>query len=409
MTYGNRLDVVLKIAERCNLACPYCYYFFQEHNPMARRALIEERSISAVKEFLKKGVRDFGIQTMGIGLHGGEPTLMPKKRFDTYLDILRELEDEVNLGISMQTNGTFIDDQWIDLFEKHRVNVGVSIDGPKYIHDANRPDHKGRGSYDDAVRGLRLLQQAAIDGRIGSTGVLSVANPEHDGAEIVRHVVEELKVDWFNLLLPREGFDAKIQEDQERWLKYFAQVMHAWEDIVVKRRRDSGNMVIINEVSGILNSLLDDGAAVRQDWMNSNRHFILTISSEGDLGPDDNIMALEERFCNSGMNVTDHSMYDFFASDFWKEFNDAVAYVPEQCSTCEWYRSCRSGHLFNRYSSVNGFKNPTVFCQTIQHLHQQLLRAVVQGGIADFESIVNRLKSPPVHHSRDFMKTGVTV
>lgn len=401
--FGNRLDVVLKIAERCNLACPYCYYFFQEHNPKAQRALIDEKTIRDVTEFLKEGTKQYNLKTLIIGLHGGEPLLMPKKRFDRYMEILNELNEVIDVQISMQTNGTLIDEEWIDLFEKHKIGVGVSIDGPEAIHDAGRPDHKGRGSYKNAVHGLRMLQKAVKDKRISPTGILCVANPDHDPEEIIRHVVEDLEVTYFNILLPREGYNSDIVHNQDRWIAYFDKVLKVWQSLLKTKVGGHRRLAVINEVTGVMNALIDERSAEHHDWMSSNRHFIMTISSEGRIGPDDNVMALNERFCESGMNVQDHSMVQFFESEFWKEFNDAVAFVPERCGSCEWYRTCRSGHLFNRYSDDNGFKNPSVFCETIDYLHNELVKAAVQKGIS-IEEIAKTLSEPPRHLSKDFMK-----
>ena len=148
----NCLDVVLKVAERCNLGCPYCYYFYQENDlHKGSPAFMSEATARAVAVFLRRGVQEHRIEHLFIGLHGGEPTLLPKARFDQICTILRDaLADVTTVHFAMQTNGTLLDDEWIELLAKHHVMVGVSIDGPPHIHDAARPDHRGRGSYDAA-------------------------------------------------------------------------------------------------------------------------------------------------------------------------------------------------------------------------------------------------------------------
>ena len=190
---SNSLDVVLKVAERCNLACPYCYYFYQENDlHKTSPTLIPESTIRDTVAFLRQGVQELNIEHLYVGFHGGEPLLLPKKRFDALCRMMREgLSDVTNLHLGLQTNGTRVDAEWIEFFSQHKVMVGVSLDGPPHIHNAARPDHKGRGSYDAAVRGLRLLQEAAGQKRIPQTGILCVVNPEHNGEEVIRHFVEE--------------------------------------------------------------------------------------------------------------------------------------------------------------------------------------------------------------------------
>ena len=116
--WANGLDVVLKIAERCNLACPYCYYFFQENDLYkSSPALISEATVRDVAAFLRRGVQELDIQHLYIGLHGGEPLLLPKKRFDALCRTLREeLSDVTNVHLGLQTNGTRVDKEWVSLF-----------------------------------------------------------------------------------------------------------------------------------------------------------------------------------------------------------------------------------------------------------------------------------------------------
>jgi uncharacterized protein len=394
----NCLDVVLKVAERCNLACPYCYYFYKENDlHKGGKAFMAESTMREVVSFLRKGVLDLDIRHLYIGLHGGEPTLMPRDRFDRLCTLLRDgLGDVTTVHLGMQTNGTLIDDGWIELFARHRVMVGVSIDGPPHVHDAARPDHRGRGSYEAAVRGLRLLQRAAAEGRTLATGVLCVANPDHSGEEVMRHLVEDLGVRNLNLLLPRDGHDSDIWKPQARWIAYFADVLRYWRSAPSK-----GQPLTLYLVSDVLAALASESAALRLDKKRSNRHSIITISGQGHLGPDDNVMALDKALCRDDVTIWNTSLAAFFSSPLWRALEAAVDHAPEPCATCEWYRTCRSGELYNRYSKTTGFANPSVFCETLDFLHTSLAAMVAerQGGI---DGLVGILRQPPTVWARDF-------
>lgn len=365
---GNRLDVVLKVAERCNLACPYCYYFFQENKLYeTASALISEATVDAVAKFLLQGSRELGIDHINIGLHGGEPMLLPKKRFVKMCSMFRStLEPEISVSLNTQTNGTLIDDEWVDIFAENDIIVGVSFDGPPEVHDAQRPDHQGRGSYDDTLRGLNLLKTAEKEGRIQPTGILCVANPDIPGETVVRHFVEDLGVRKFDLLLPREGWDSDVWKPQEKWIAYFEDLFRYW---VVE---NSKQPMRIYNFSHALTPLMSEVSAQLKDWMSANRHNIMTINADGLLGPDDNVMALDEKFCRKDYTVFNISMKNYFQTEFWQQFVDGINFTPEDCQNCEWLRVCRSGELFNRYSKADGFLNKTVFCETIKNINENL-------------------------------------
>lgn len=59
----------------------------------------------------------------------------------------------------MQTNGTLINNDWVDIFEEYKIGVGISIDGPKEFHDVYRVDHEGKGTYDKINKSMELLKR----------------------------------------------------------------------------------------------------------------------------------------------------------------------------------------------------------------------------------------------------------
>lgn len=395
----NCLDVVLKVAERCNLACPYCYYFYQENElHKGSAAFMSEETARAIAAFLRRGVQDHQIAHLFIGLHGGEPTLLPKARFDRICTVLREaLEDVTTIHFGMQTNGTLLDEEWIELLDKHGVKVGVSIDGPPHIHDAARPDHRGRGSYEAAVRGLRLLQHNAAARGGPRPGVLCVANPAYSGAEVARHFIEDLGVRSFNLLLPREGYDSDVWKPQARWISYFEEVVEYWSQA---SRGDRPIRIAL--ISDLLLGMMSEDSATRMDRRRSNRHHVITITGQGLLGPDDNIMALDKALCRDDLSVHNTTLTELFTTPIWRALVDAVDHPPERCARCEWYRTCRSGELFNRYARATGFANPSVFCETLDFLNTKMAQLVVQRDHG-VEQLAKILRAPPRSWARDYL------
>jgi uncharacterized protein len=64
---------------------------------------------------------------------------------------------------TMQTNGTLLDDEWCQFFKENDFLIGISIDGPRHLHNAHRVDKGGKPTFDRVMRGLRLLQKHGVE------------------------------------------------------------------------------------------------------------------------------------------------------------------------------------------------------------------------------------------------------
>ncbi|PYI93704.1 MAG: hypothetical protein DME97_05460 [Verrucomicrobia bacterium] len=382
-------DIVLKVVERCNLNCPYCYYFNQAYDGNKNAPQMSDRVISELPRFLRRSVEKLNLAKLNIGLHGGEPLLMSKKRADNLCTRIRELEDTVSISFSLQTNGVRIDDEWVDIFAKHQINVGVSIDGNKELHDSKRPDHFGRGSYEAAVRGLRLLQEAVAQGRLRSAGVLCVVHATADSEKLLEHIVSELGVRSPSLNFPHSGWDNPATVEWSRQVESHRKIIRYWLDNLVYPEFHH-----VRSISDVLLALSSDEGARRKDRWNSRRHYIATISSEGVVHVDDNLLGVDTSLQNSELTIWDTSLADLVSTPLWQELDEAVDHLPTECESCEWCRSCRGGHLFNRFSRQSRFRRKSVLCDTIKMIHEEIAGYLVRKRVVKLKELADRLSNP---------------
>lgn len=157
--------VVLQSTSFCNLDCSYCYL-----TPASRksRKTLPAAALSTI--FGKILSSPYVGRTMQVSWHSGEPLVLGPAYYASAMETILALRDEycsagVDLRFDMQTNGTLIDQQWCDLFAKYRsvLTVGVSCDGPAFLHDAHRRDWAGRPSHERTRRGIDLLRDNGID------------------------------------------------------------------------------------------------------------------------------------------------------------------------------------------------------------------------------------------------------
>jgi uncharacterized protein len=145
----------------CNLDCSYCFFLSKEMlYPGSRFRMADEMLDSYLRQLIE------GHQTpdVTVAWQGGEPTLMGLEFFERSIELAeRYRKPGMAIHYTIQTNGTLIDDRWAALFKAHDFLVGISIDGPRAMHDAYRIDKGGQPTYDKVMRGLRLLQAHGVE------------------------------------------------------------------------------------------------------------------------------------------------------------------------------------------------------------------------------------------------------
>ncbi len=156
-THRNSINlVVIQPTAFCNIACRYCYLSEKDE----KSCMSDETLTRVFQELLQY---KFKKNILRICWHAGEPTILPADYYENAFNIIDGLNDSnVIIQHFFQTNAMLINDRWCELFKKYDVKIGVSIDGPKIIHDINRVDRKGRGTYEATIRGIDHLVNHAI-------------------------------------------------------------------------------------------------------------------------------------------------------------------------------------------------------------------------------------------------------
>jgi len=148
--------LVLQPTPLCNLDCSYCYL------PNRRsRARMGVEVLDAAAQRVAES--PFLGQELTVVWHAGEPlVLAPAWYEDAFARLERHLAARTQLTHAFQTNGTRLDERWLPLLQRSDVRIGVSYDGPAFLHDRNRKRLDGAGSHAAVRRGMDLLQRAGI-------------------------------------------------------------------------------------------------------------------------------------------------------------------------------------------------------------------------------------------------------
>ena len=171
----------------CNLDCEYCFFLSKEMlYPGSRFRMADDLLETYLRQLIEAHARAPEVM---VAWQGGEPTMMGLDFFRRSVELAeRHRMPHQRIVYTIQTNATLIDDEWAAFFKDHGFLVGVSIDGPKEIHDRYRVDKGGKGSFDRVMAGLAHLRERGVEWNALTT--INAANQDR-GREIYRFLRDE--------------------------------------------------------------------------------------------------------------------------------------------------------------------------------------------------------------------------
>ncbi|MBF4519158.1 radical SAM protein [Flavobacterium sp. ANB] len=357
--------IVVKVASRCNINCSYCYmYNLGDLSYKSQPKFIEEKTIESFAKKMLTHLKKTQLGTLGIIIHGGEPLLMKKSDFINFIkhfDIIKE--NNIQVSFALQTNGILLDDEWCTIFKEYGVSVGVSLDGPKQENDKFRIDKKGNGTYDDVIKGLTTLKNNNF-----TTGVLSVMNLSIDPEVYYKHF-KNLELRAVDVLLLDANHDThtSIFNDKITPAQWYIKVFDTWYKDEQKFRIRFFDMIIkeiIGETIGI-------------DSLGVSENNVLVLETNGGLEAVDVLKLCGDSFTKNDINVNTHEIEEISKSDLIDVYYNSGKYLPKKCLACPVQEICGGGYLPHRYSSKNGFNNPTIYCddllQVITHIQNTVI------------------------------------
>ena len=179
----------------CNLNCTYCFFLSKETlYPGSHFRMTDE----VLELYIKQLLEAHRTPEVTIAWQGGEPTMMGLDFFRKAVALAEHYRRPGQQVVhTIQTNGTLIDDEWAAFFKEQNVLIGVSIDGPREIHDTYRVNKGGRGSFDQVMRGFAALKRHQVDFNILCT--VHAANA-HMPLELYRFFRDDLGANFLQFI-----------------------------------------------------------------------------------------------------------------------------------------------------------------------------------------------------------------
>ena len=179
----------------CNIDCKYCFFLSKEAlYPNDKSRMSEATLDTYIRQLLESHRRP----QVTVAWQGGEPTLMKLDFFRRSVELVEKYRQPgQDVQHTLQTNGILLDDAWCAFFKEHNFLIGLSVDGPREIHDAYRVDRGGQGTFDRVMQGWRRLRRHGVEFNLLCT--VNAANEKH-GRTVYRFFRDELGAQWVQFI-----------------------------------------------------------------------------------------------------------------------------------------------------------------------------------------------------------------
>ncbi|MDX3308882.1 FxsB family radical SAM/SPASM domain protein [Streptomyces sp. ME08-AFT2] len=362
---------ILKVANRCNIDCDYCFVF-NSKDQAARRlpARMDLAVAQAAARRIGEHASTHRLRTIHVVLHGGEPLLVGVAHM---AGLLLAVRDSVPAGtrvlFEVQTNGTLLSDAWLDLFERYEVAVGVSLDGPPLANDRHRLTHAGRSSAASAVRGIELLRSRPHL----FAGLLAVVDLANDPVEIHDYLAafEPPVIDFGLPHATHDDLPHRSDSSVPEYGLWMSKAYDAW--LARPEYRHSVRMLedIVALSSGVRGSVETLGLAPPTS---------VVIESDGSIEAVDTLRSVEEGATWLGLDVLRHSFDEALSHPKLLHRQHGRDALAEKCHACPLMDVCGGGYLPHRFSEAQGYRNPSVYCADLEYLIRHVQGSLRQHG-----------------------------
>jgi uncharacterized protein len=357
--------VILKVAQRCNLNCTYCYVYNRGDDSWRRRPPVISDGVSRrLAERIEEHCGRHTVATFTVELHGGEPLLLGKRGMRSLIGMLRSNCGPVHLRVTLQTNGTLLDREWLEIFAENGISFGVSLDGPPEIADQLRVMRNESGGSTQKV--LDIIQKLRSQGPLFDEffgGCLCVVNPSQGGAELVDWFMEH-GFSSFDFLLP-DGNRVNLPHGwcgAEPYRRFLLSAFERWYSLGDKAPH-------IRKFELMMMGLM--GAEVPLDALGGDLRRLCVVESDGSIGVSDVARICGGDFSHDVLNIFDHSLDAHVARYRIPE----IQQVCDQCRACPHIASCGGGYLPHRFDGVS-FDNPSLYCDALFALSARMMQAL---------------------------------
>ena len=350
ITGPQAFNIMIKpVGSLCNLRCRYCYYLDKADIYGGKEPRM---TYEMLETFIREYIAANDVPEVLFNWHGGEPLLMGLDFYRKAIQLQKKYASGKRIRNALQTNATLVTAEWADFFRENGFLIGVSLDGPRDVHDCYRAGKGGGSTSERVVKGIAELYKAGVDYNIMATvnhksegrGLEIYQFLKGAGTRFIQFmpVLEHVK-DGRIVSPDEEGSQiAPWSVSAEGFGRFLCDIFDYWV------RHDVGS-VFINQFDSTLAMWCGEQPSTCTFAQTCGGNSV--IEHNGDLYPCDHFVYEDYRIGN----VLETDLRTLMASEKQIRFGiDKRNGLPKKCVTCRWYFACHGEcpkHRFNRTDS----------------------------------------------------------
>lgn len=362
--FGNQpiAQLLVKVAARCNIDCSYCYWF-RDASVYDKPKLMNDEVSQQLLRRIEEHVTNHDLVDFPIVLHGGEPLLWGVENFHRFAERCEAITSRTgcDIPIAVTTNGVLIDKAWLDCFEAHDMSVAISLDGPAHIHDIHRRTFQGTGTHEAVERAARMLVSRDI-----RLSALSVCNPAYPPEQYVAFFAS-CGITHYDIMIP----DATVDEKPASVASFYNGLLDLW--LEANRSKLTANIRIVTDM---ITALLANNSPT--EGVGYQPVELCTVMTDGSVEPHDVLRIAGHGVTQTTFNIFDHAIDEVRHEPRWQAARDASIHLCEKCRNCKFMNACGGGYLPHRFSSKNGYDNPSVYCDDLYAMFENMQSVLEQ-------------------------------
>ncbi|MGD1063276.1 MAG: anaerobic sulfatase maturase [Terracidiphilus sp.] len=343
MSASNFHVLAKPIGPICNLDCKYCFYLEKESlYPQVEKWAMRD---DVLESYIRQYIEAHDTPVVNFAWQGGEPTLLGVDFFRRVVELEQRYANGKQIANAFQTNGVLLNDAWAEFFLEYQFLIGISIDGPRELHDAYRVDKGGQPTFDRVMRGIETMQRHKVDfntlttvHRANADSPLEVYRFLKENGSgfmqfipIVERIAHQVTAEGLRLIPPDFAGPAKVAPwsvEPRQFGRFLCTIFDEWV------RRDVGRTFVqLFDISLELWTGMEASLCIFRKQCGA----ALAIEHSGDLYSCDHFVYPENRLGN----IMDSALAALAGSEQQQKFGEAKeTTLPRYCRECDVRFAC---------------------------------------------------------------------